>query len=91
MDYLNGSVHKKLQIIENDVKEIKEDLPHAISQLTTSVNNLTGKLDTFMHVAERSVPIRAVFWLMAIMVLGLVGVEGVKAIGPTLKSMFGGI
>ena len=84
---VNGLIHKKLDLIENDVREIRDDLATAINGLTEAVNTLSQRFDAFLNIAQNSIPIKAVFWLMAIMVLGLVGIEGVKAL-PKLAQFF---
>lgn len=83
----NGT-YLKLAHIEQDVKEIKDDLSHSIDKLTHSIDNLCSKFESFMIIAQNSIPIKAVFWLIGIMVLGLVGIEGIKQIGPILSSIF---
>ena len=82
---VNGLIHKKLDLIENDVREIRDDLTTAINGLTVAVTTLSQKFDSFIHIAQNSIPIKAVFWLMAIMVLGLVGIEGVKALPKLIQ------
>lgn len=98
----NGRVYDRLGSIESDVKDIKDDLATAVNLLTTAVSiqtkaiethttavsNLSYKFDTFIHVAQNSLPVKAVFWLLGIIVLALVGVEGVKQIGPVIKSIW---
>lgn len=84
MGHLNGDMEKEIHQIRDDVSSIKDELSTAINGLTIAVNALTSKFDAFMRVAESSIPVKAVFWLMAIMVLGLIGVEGVKQIGPAV-------
>lgn len=98
----NGGVYDRLGIIESDVKDIKDDLATAVNLLTTAVStqtkaiethttavtNLSYKFDTFINVAQNSLPVKAVFWLLGIIVLALVGVEGVKQIGPVIKSIW---
>lgn len=84
---VNGQIHRKLDLIEKDVHEIRDDLTTAINGLTVAVTTLSQKFDSFIHIAQNSIPIKAVFWLMAIMVLGLVGIEGVKAL-PKLAQFF---
>ena len=101
---MENGVYRKLEIIENDVKDIRDDLATAVNLLTsavnaqtkaleahtTAVNNLSYKFDTFIHVAQNSLPIKAVFWLLLIIVLALVGVEGVKQISPIMRT-WGGV
>lgn len=82
---LNGGHYKKLEIIEQDVKDIKEDLSTAVNGLTHAIDKLTSKFDIFMHVAQNAIPVKAVFWIITIMILGLVGIEGSKSIAPILK------
>ena len=82
---VNGQIHRKLDLIEKDVHEIRDDLTTAINGLTVAVTTLSQKFDSFIHIAQNSIPVRAVFWLMAIMVLGLVGIEGVKALPNLVK------
>jgi len=98
--YEGNGVYKKLEVIEQDVKDIKDDLATAVNLLTsavgaqtkaleahtTAVNNLSYKFDTFINVAQNSLPIKAVFWLLGIIVLALVGVEGVKQISPIMRT-----
>ena len=78
MAEMNGHYKEQLNRIQADVNEIKDDLSHSIDKLTEAVHGLTGKFDAWMRVAEQSIPIKAVFWMFLIMVLALVGVEGVK-------------
>lgn len=85
----NG-IHDKLDHIDKNVEFIRDDIAGSIQGLTNAVDRLTGKIDDFIDVARNSVPIKAVFWLMAIMVLGLIGVEGIKHLGPVLKATIGG-
>ena len=80
---------KKLESIQSDVKEIKDELSHSIDKLSLSVDKLAAKFDSFISVAQNSLPIKAVVWLMSIMVLGLVGIEGVKGIAPVLHYWLG--
>lgn len=76
----SNGYYKEIVAIKADVKEIKDDLSQSIDNLTTAVHALTSKFDNWIHVAEQSIPIKAVFWMFLIMVLGLVGTEGVKAL-----------
>lgn len=85
----NGAYKVQLDNIEHDVREIKDDLSTSVMALTHAVERLTERFDSFIQVAQNSVPIKAVFWLMGIMVLGLVGVEGAKGIAPILKFWLG--
>ena len=80
---------KQLEEIGSDVKEIKDDLSHSVDKLSQAVDRLTEKFDNFIHVAQNSIPVKAVFWLMGIMVLGLVGVEGAKNLGGLAKFWLG--
>ena len=84
MPELNGHYKPQLERIEGKVN----GLDSSLDRLTNAIESLTIKIDSFISVAQNSIPIRAVFWLMAIMILGLVGVEGVKSLGPVLKSIF---
>lgn len=86
MAYEGNGVYKKLETIEADVRGIKDDLSSSVDRLTIAVDNLSAKFDNFISVAQNSLPIKAVFWLMGIMVLGLVGVEGSKSIAPIIKA-----
>lgn len=74
----NGYYKEQLSKIQSDVTEIKDDLSHSIDRLTDAVHALTSKFDAWMRVAKQSIPIKAVFWMFLIMVLGLTGIEGVK-------------
>lgn len=85
----NG-VFAELKIIKEDVKEIKDDLSSSIDHLTTAVNALTQKFEQFIVAAHNSMPIKTVYWLMGIMILGLIGIEGVKNIAPAIRFMFTG-
>lgn len=98
---VNGLL-SKLLVIESDVKDIKDDLATAVNLLTSAVttqtealkahtnavSNLSFKFDTFINVAQNSLPIKAVFWLLGIILLALIGVEGVKNLGPVVKSIW---
>lgn len=88
---LNGThlIHKRLDKLESGITEIRDDLPISIDKLTQAVNSLSATFNLFMEVAEKSVPIKAVYWLLGIMILGLIGVEGVKQIGPLMKFITG--
>ena len=74
----NG-IQKELEKIQAGVDEIKDDLSHSINSLAIAVNGLTAKFDNWIRVAENSIPIKAVFWMFLILVLAMVGVEGVQA------------
>ena len=88
-----SNIEEGVQIIKNDLSESVRCLSLSIDSLTNkidlSINSLTNKIDSFMTVAQTSIPIKAVFLLLAIMVLGLVGIEGVKQIGPVFKFLVG--
>lgn len=75
----NG-VFAELKSIDRKVDELKDDLAKSIDKLTMAVEGLSGSFDRFIHVAETSIPIKVVFWLLIMMILGLVGIEGVKAL-----------
>lgn len=85
MELQNGELHSRINEIGEDVHEIKDNLARSVEGLTVAINGLSSKLDNFMIVAQNSLPIKAVFWLLAIMVFGLVGVEGVKALPELIK------
>lgn len=87
---VNGYNHQ-LDKIEKDVGDIKDGLETSINGLTKSVDNLSTRIDSWIRVAETSVPIKAVYYLIGTMILGLLGVEGVKAVAPVLKHYFGGL
>lgn len=72
--------YKDIQQIKDDVSEIKDDLSSSIDRLTTAVNGLTMKFDAWIHVAENSIPLKAVFWMFVILVLAMTGVEGLNAL-----------
>lgn len=88
MSYLNGGLHDKLQDIGDDVHKIRDELTISVDKLSRSIDNLTSRLDNFIIVAQNSIPIKAVFWLLAIMVMGLVGVEGIKEMPELFKHMW---
>lgn len=85
----NGQYDDHLIKIEKDVSEIKDSLAISIDGLTKAVEGLARELSTFMRVAEHTMPIRVVFWLLFLMTLGLVGIEGVKQLGPIMTKLFG--
>lgn len=85
MEFQNGELKKQIGQIGEDVHEIKDELAKSVDNLTNAVNTLSSKFDNFINVAQNSLPIKAVFWLLAIMVFGLVGVEGVKALPELIK------
>lgn len=85
MELHNGKLHDRINEIGENVHEIKDNLARSVEGLTVAVNSLSAKLDNFMNIAQNSLPIKAVFWLLAIMVFGLVGVEGVKALPELIK------
>lgn len=72
--------YQDIKKIKEDVSEIKDDLSGSIDRLTVAVNALTTKFDTWIHVAEHSVPLKAVFWMFIILVLAMTGVEGLQAL-----------
>lgn len=75
----NG-IYSELKIINGKVESLKDDLSTSIDHLTIAVNKLGDAFDRFVHVAENSLPIKMVYWLLVIMILGLVGIEGVKSL-----------
>ena len=83
----NG-VFAELKIIKEDVKDIKDDLSHSIDHLTIAVNALTQKFEMFILAAQNSIPVKAMYWIMGMMILGLVGIEGVKGIAPASRLLF---
>ena len=84
MPEVNGHYKPQLERIENKV----DGLDSSIDRLSAAIEGLTTEFRTFISIAHNSIPIRAVFWFMTIIILGLVGVEGVKSLGPVLKSIF---
>ena len=75
----NG-IYRELKIIDKKVEDLRDDLSGAIDRLSMSVNELNNTFKKFIHVAENSIPIKVVFWLLMMMILGLVGIEGVKSL-----------
>jgi len=81
MNHVNGNgYHQDIERIKKDVGEIKTSLTDSIDNLTTAVQALSTQFGAFIRVAENSIPIKAVFWMFLILVLAMVGVEGVKAL-----------
>lgn len=74
----NGIYREQLRKIEAGLDQIKDDLSHSVDKLALSVDALTHRIDAAMRIAETVIPIKVVFWMWAIMLVGLVGVEGVK-------------
>lgn len=68
----------KLEKIDSGVEEIKTELSKSIDGLALAVTNLSNKFDLWMNIAANQVPLKAVFWMFFIVVLSMVGVEGVK-------------
>ncbi len=85
----NGKYEDHFLKIEKDVGEIKDSLATSINGLTKAVEGLSKELSTFMRVAENSMPIKVVFWVIFFMILGLIGIEGVKQLGPIMGKLFG--
>ena len=85
----NGHLKSRLDSIEKGVYEIKDDLSQSIDRLSVAVDRLSDKFEAFLEIAESSMPIKAVVWLMGLMVLGLIGIEGTKNLGPALKHIWG--
>lgn len=75
MTYQNG-IHEEIREIKRDVLGIKDDLAISLNRVADALNILNTKFDQFIKVAENSIPIKAVFWMFLILILGLVGVEG---------------
>lgn len=75
----NG-IYSELRLIDKKVDSLKDELSQSIDKLTTAINGLTDAFNNFIHVAESSIPIKLVYWLLIIMILGLVGIEGVKSL-----------
>ena len=72
--------YQDIKKIKEDVSEIKDDLSGSIDRLTVAVTALTAKFDMWIHVAEHSVPLKAVFWMFLILVLTMTGTEGLNAL-----------
>lgn len=66
--------------IQSDIHGMRDDLSRAIIELTNAVNRLGDRFDTFLNIAQNSIPIKAVMWMFFVLVIGLVGVEGCKFI-----------
>jgi hypothetical protein len=77
---------RELHSIQKGVDDIKDDLAHSIDKLTVAVNTLTNQFSQFIRVAENSIPVRAVMWMFGILVLAMIGVEGVQYLAEHAKS-----
>lgn len=70
--------YKEIQEIRSDVKDIKDDLSHSIDKLSEAVNALCIRVDSAIQVAQNVIPIKAVMWMFGILVITMLGVEGVQ-------------
>lgn len=72
----SNGLYKDLDIIKDDVKDIKSSLTASVDRLTSAVTNLSDKVELFTKLQERSVPLIMVKWGVVILVLTIVGVQG---------------
>lgn len=72
--------YSDIKKIKEDVSDIKGDLASSIDRLTEAVNGLTTKFDTWIYVAEHSIPIKAVFWMFGILAISFLGKESVETL-----------
>lgn len=86
--YKNGALKETLLKIESDVGEIKDDLSKSIDKLTNAVEKLTVQVDTlninfrdkvedFIKIIAKMIPLKVVAMMFGILVLALAGIEGV--------------
>lgn len=71
-------------------KAAKEKETEVVKDLVLVIRELVNKVSTWTLVAQTVIPIRAVFWMFTIVILGLIGIEGMKQIGPIIKYLLGG-
>ena len=77
---LNGKQNMRghFERIENQLDNIKDELAHAVRDLTAAVNRLSDKMEGLEEVWQGSMPVKVVAWMFAILVLALAGVQGVE-------------
>lgn len=97
---MNGLYHE-VDKIKGQVDAMRVEMDRRDDLLIDAIRNLSlavtkgfeqfgGKLDVFMDVARKSLPISAVIWLMAILTFALLGVEGIKELRPFLHAYLTG-
>lgn len=90
----NGLYHEvdrmkgQIKAIETEMTRRDDLLINELKGLSMAVSQgfqgFSLKLDTFMDIARKSLPISAVIWLMVIMTVGLIGIEGIKELKPLI-------
>lgn len=89
-------VEKRFNDVDKELLDLKDDLAHAIrelsgsiekqsdstTKLTETVGTLATQFASFLHIAANAIPLKAVGWMFAIIlvfvVLLLAGIEGVR-------------
>jgi hypothetical protein len=93
--------YKELRAIQAGVDEIRDDLSRSVDTLTVAVTNLTAQVSNLtaqfssltnqftqlIRAAENVIPIKAVMWMFGILVLTMVGVEGVVTLAKYSKGI----
>lgn len=79
----NGTL--RVEELEREVGEIKGSIAGALDQLTgaidrntTATDKLANKVEAFLLMRMDAIPLKAVFWIIALILVSLVGVEGIQ-------------
>jgi uncharacterized protein YukE len=91
-------LEKRFDKVDEELNDLKDDLAKAIRGLSMSidrqstsilsfdstVDKLNTKFESFLHIASNAIPIKAVGWMFAIIlifvVLLIAGIEGIKVL-----------
>ena len=91
-------LEQRFDVVDQELKDLKDDLANAIRELAHSTDKqsatisaldktvgcLTLQFQSFLHIASNAIPVKAVGWMFAIIlifvVLLIAGIEGIKVL-----------
>ena len=79
-NHVNGSHGEQIAEIQRDVRLIRDNLAVAVNELSENVGGLTVQMKLLISTLEKTIPIKAVAWMFALVALGILGVKGVEAL-----------
>lgn len=80
---MNTNGAEKIEEIHGGVKKIHEDqlhLAHSVNGLTRAVETLASKIETFIGLHQKMVPMRLVIMMFIVVFFLIAGIEGVKTL-----------